>query len=178
MFSVYVMGEWLERGMPPHSGVLYTREGVMSKGSHMSYKADDIARALIQKYIDLKSPTSSMKLQKVLYYSWVEYYREKRKFLFGDYIYAWKFGPVVPSVYHEHRKFAGTPITFCKEPTGKIDGETLQFLSEFAAKYSDYTAGGLVFRTHKPGTPWSETYGEGRKDVIIPFNRIIELERL
>ena len=144
----------------------------------MSYAAEDIARVLIREYIELKSPTTNMKLQKMLYYSWVEYYREKKKYLFDDNIYAWKFGPVVKAVYFNYRVFAAMPITKCDDPQEKIDSDTLNFLSKFAKKYEGHTACGLVFSTHKEGTPWSVIYEEGKKNVIIPFEQIVDLECL
>lgn len=142
----------------------------------MPYTAEDIARVLIQKYIDLKSPTTNMKLQKVLYYAWVEYYKEKREYLFKDSIYAWKFGPVVASVYYNYRIYAALPITKCKLPDSTIGAETIRFLYEFAEKYKDRTASGLTYITHREGTPWHEVYKEGEKDTVIPFKRIVELE--
>ena len=36
-----------------------------------------------------------------------------------------------------------------------------QFLDEFWREYDDYSAWGLVEKTHKSGSPWSKVYNEG-----------------
>lgn len=142
----------------------------------MSHSAEDIARVLIQKYIELDNPTTNMKLQKMLYYSWVNYYKETKEYLFSDKIYAWKFGPVVDSVYYNYRIFAAMPITKVKVPDEEIEKYTVNFLSDFAKENKDRTAGGLVFSTHQEGTPWSKVYKEGEKNTVIPFDLIIDIE--
>lgn len=148
----------------------------MKDMKYMTYNAEDIARVLIREYIKLGSPTTNMKLQKVLYYSWVEYYQKTKKHLFEDKIYAWKFGPVVRDVYFNYRMFAAMPITSCKEPGVNIDDDTTRFLSDFASRYKDRTAGGLVFDAHRDGSPWHEVYKDGEKNIVIPFDRIIDIE--
>jgi len=142
----------------------------------MTYKAIDIARVLVKKFNDLGKPTTSMKLQKVLYYAWAGYYKEEKKPLFTENMYAWKFGPVVKSVYHEYKVFAAMPITRCKSPEEEIDFVTDSFLERFANEYKDRTAGSLMFSTHKEGTPWSDVYMEGKKNIEIPFSRIVDFE--
>jgi len=149
---------------------------VKSQGEGVSYKADNIAKVLIKKYIDMESPTTHMKLQKMLYYSWIEYYKRTGTYLFKDPIHAWRFGPVIKSVYFDYRIFAGAPITMYKDMDEVIDKDTDKFLSDFAEAHKDYTANGLVFRSHRKGTPWDEVYEEGKKDIIIPFDRIVEIE--
>lgn len=142
----------------------------------MSYRAIDIARSLVKKFRDAGSPVTSMKLQKLLYYAWAEYFKEEKKPLFDDPIYAWKFGPVVKPVYHEYKIFAAMPITNCKDPEKEVDYLTDSFLTKFVKRYQHRTANSLVFSTHKEGTPWSEAYEVGKKDIIIPSSWIVEFE--
>lgn len=146
------------------------------RGDWMAYNAQDVAGFLVNTYMDMSRPTSNMKLQKLLYYAWAEYYRENRKYLFENKIYAWRFGPVVPEVYYEYSKYAATPITSPADGHDgrQIDERTKDFLRSFAEKYKDHTAGGLVYKAHHPGGPWSLRYREGSYDTTIPFSLIVE----
>src|SRR3954447_8990596 len=53
---------------------------------------------------------TNMALQKVLYFADGEYIAKERRRLFDDRIEAWEYGPVVPTVYHEFKRFGGQPI--------------------------------------------------------------------
>lgn len=139
--------------------------------------AIDVARFLVQHYIDAKRSITNMKLQKLLYYAWIEFYKSHDgKYLFEDDIYAWKLGPVVPEVYYEYRIYAAMPISITKTPEGKIDDDTETFLRSFADKYKDISARDLVTRSHAPGKPWEKAYKDGHGDTTISFKSIIRLE--
>lgn len=139
--------------------------------------ATDVARFLVQYYIDIKKSVTNMKLQKLLYYAWIEYYtHHDGKYLFKDEIYAWKLGPVVPDVYREYRIFAAMPISMTKKPENSIDEGTQMFLRSFADRYKDTKAMDLVNRSHVPGKPWEKAYKDGHGETAIPFKSIIRLE--
>lgn len=139
--------------------------------------ATDVARFFVQRYIDMGKPATNMKIQKLLYYAWIHYYRRSSgKYLFNDPICAWKFGPVMESVYREYRIFAAMPITFTKEPEHELDGDVIEFLSRFAEDYKDRTASQLVFSTHMNGTSWKKHYDDSNRGQEIPFQDIIEME--
>lgn len=57
-----------------------------------------------------KQPISNLKLQKILYYAWIDYYKRTGNALFLNDICAWQLGPVIPDVYYEFCSYAGTPI--------------------------------------------------------------------
>lgn len=139
--------------------------------------ATDVARFLVQRFIDMGKPATNMKIQKLLYFAWIEYYKKNSgSYLFNDEISAWKFGPVVEPVYREYRIFAAMPITFTEKPAHDL-GETVErFLSEFAMGYRDTTARELVENAHRKGTPWYKNYDDKQRGKVIPFSDIIELE--
>ena len=68
-------------------------------------KGIDIAR-----YILSKIPCTHLKLEKLVYLCFADYLCEKKKKLFDDTIYAFKYGPVVLSVYKTYKKYGGEPI--------------------------------------------------------------------
>lgn len=142
----------------------------------MTYTAIDVAKYIIMYCHKHKRPVSNLKLQKVLYYAWIEYYKETQSELYLDEICAWQLGPVVTNVYYEFCFYAGTPIpndnyNVCLEK----DDETI--LDRILDKYVSIPASVLVDRTHRRGMPWDIVFqnGLGNRDVI-PFSLIKEKE--
>ena len=139
--------------------------------------ATDVARFLVQEFVDIRKSTTNMKLQKLLYFAWIEYYDySKGKYLFDDKFSAWKLGPVIPDVYREYRIFAAMPISFTKPPDNNLDGDVVDFLKGFADRYKDVSASNLISRSHQEGKPWCRVYKEGERNTVIPFESIIRLE--
>lgn len=146
----------------------------------MAYSAMDVAKYTISYYCEQGSPISNLKLQKILYFSWIEYYKQKKQHLFEDSFCAWKFGPVVPDVYYEYCIYAGMPIPdypYDKNPKTLLSGADQNILNPILHRYIGATAHDLVDKTHEEGKPWSVIYqnGEGNRSVI-PFPLIINKE--
>ncbi len=94
-----------------------------------------------------------------------------------DKIEAWKYGPVVPSIYHEFKHYKSKPIT---SKSIVLDGGNWDNLSEPSLTneddkkivkltwklYKDMTPLDLVDLTHRAGTPWSLTYQFGKNMTI------------
>ena len=143
----------------------------------MMHDAEDIARFIVRRSIDIGRPLTNLRLQEYLYLAWIDYYRETNGlYLFDDAIYAWKLGPVVPDVYREYRIFAAMPITITEESIHEPDRELSSFLMSFVERNRSCTDIGLIAGTHRDGTPWKKAYIEGRMDVEIPFPLIIRME--
>ena len=137
----------------------------------MAYSALEIAKYMISYCVHQKRPISNLKLQKMLYYAWIDYYKETGKELFFDRIFAWQLGPVVPETYYEFCSYAGKPIT--KEYTIELDNTDKTIIDLIIEKYIPITAGVLVSRTHEKGKPWDIIYKEGYGDRDeIPFDLI------
>ncbi|MCQ2070885.1 MAG: DUF4065 domain-containing protein [archaeon] len=117
-----------------------------------------------------------MKIQKLLYFAWIEYYKVYGESLFDDRFYAWRYGPVVESVYQEYKSFSAAPIAFVKKPDMQFDKGTIMFLEEFASSHLHDSAGDLVNKTHEAGKPWMKVYRPELPYVEIPFKLIRELE--
>lgn len=141
----------------------------------MWYGALEVARYIITCCSKLDRPVSNLKLQKMLYFVWVEFYKETGRYLFHDEICAWQLGPVVPEVYYEYCSHAGKPIYAFY--SASIDEESGAVLDRIISKYIDIPAYKLVDRTHAPGTAWDVVYKNGLGNRMpIPFNLIIEKE--
>lgn len=137
----------------------------------MVYNAMAVADFIIDRCYKEDRPVSNLQLQKILYFTWVEYYQQTRKTLFWDSICAWQFGPVVPEVYYEYCAYGGRPINIMCET--EILEEDRGILEQIIDKYVIIPVNILVNRTHQQGTAWDITYngGEGNRRVI-PFDLI------
>ncbi len=62
-----------------------------------------VAAYAINRAIEVGSPISNLSLQKILYYIQAAFLVEKNEVAFSEPILAWKYGPVVESVYHEYK---------------------------------------------------------------------------
>lgn len=140
-----------------------------------SYNVTEIAEYIITYFSANQKPISNLKLQNLLYFVWVEYYRMTGKYLFEEEFQAWPLGPSSPIVFHKYAAYGGMPIA--KKYNVDMDWDTIAVIDAALKKYGDLSAGILVGRTHKPNTPWSLIFnnGCGNRDTI-PFNIIIKNE--
>ena len=149
----------------------------MKKDSQIT--ALDVSKFLLS----LKSMTN-LKLQKMIYLVYAEYLDKTGKKLFKDDIIAFKYGPVVPSVYEYYKDNGRNNIQvdkdeeiFAQEITlPMVLARFLQSLDEKNVidsiqttfeKYGQLTASELVAITHRKGTPWDHT---NLNDIITDEN--------
>lgn len=107
-----------------------------------------------------------LKLQKMLYFAQAASLSVYNQNLFKENIEAWKYGPVISSLYHKYKKNLNSPIT---TPTGGyksiVDDQAIEVLNGIWEIFGKYTAGELVEITHNH-SPWKSTYEEGKNNVI------------
>lgn len=154
-------------------GVRQTMHGEDSKEDREVYDAVDIARRMVQISIRDKIPLTNLKLQKLLYYAWMDYYKENRSYLYDNEIQAWTYGPVVPDAYYEFWTNVSNIIRYTRAPSEEIDPVTDEFLGRTLKKYRGVSTSSLVDMTHGENTPWSKHYKRGRKEEI-PFQTMID----
>lgn len=141
----------------------------------MTYSALDVAKYTVNYCTRKSQPVSNLKLQKMLYFMWIDYYKSTGEELFADDICAWRLGPVVPDVYYEYCSYAGRPISLQLE--SNIENCDEERLSHIINCYLPIPASVLVDKTHAKDKPWDIVYqdGIGNRDVI-PFALIKRLE--
>ena len=100
-----------------------------------------------------------------------------------DRVEAWRYGPVIPSVYHSFKSYKANPITEKtvvmewdeeKETprfvTPELKNEDARIIVEMVWKrYRNFSDGEMVDLMHKEGTPWYWCYAEN-ENRIIPDN--------
>ena len=73
----------------------------------MSYNVLDVSRYIINYCNENYYLISNLKLQKILYFVQAFFLEAKNEECFREEIESWDFGPVVPEVYREYRKYDG-----------------------------------------------------------------------
>lgn len=141
----------------------------------MAYQALDVAKYIVTYSNQQNKSVSNLKLQKILYFTWIDYFKKTKSHLFEDHICAWGFGPVVPAVYRRFCIYAGEPIN--RDYKAEIKPEDADTLNDIIDQYLDLSASELVSKSHEENHPWHRIYnnGEGRQSQI-PFELIVELE--
>jgi uncharacterized phage-associated protein len=155
------------------------------------YSAIAVANWFINRKKTDQCDITHLKIQKLLYYAQGWHLAYFDTVLFEDAIFAWKYGPVIHSIYNalkivdkeqqiieliygyliDNGKYIPA-ISYIDQD----DKETLIFLDEFWSSYSKYNPWMLVNSTHQAGTPWTqviEAYNSGKS-----FNDIIPIELL
>ena len=137
------------------------------------YNAMQVADYIIDYCTKKGEPISNLKLQKLLYFLWVEFYKKYQRSLFSDSMYAWQFGPVVPDVYYEYCTYGGRPINLKCET--EIEEEDKKDLERIIDEYRLIPVNELVNRTHQQDTAWYSVYDGGKGNhQKIPFDILID----
>ena len=151
-----------------------------------SYTSDHVANYFIQKAAKEDYPIDLLKLTKLCYlaYGWVLALMERR--LFNEEVQAWRFGPVIPSVYHSFKHFEKNEITqltptifividendnsneqAIKYYLIKDDTKEGEILSIVWDTYKNHTGNNLIAMTHRAGGPWAESYNPQKRGTVI-----------
>ena len=164
----------------------------------MPYDSKAIANEILNIAQDRGASVSHMKLHKLLYYAHGWHLAIQKRPLLDERIEAWKFGPVVPSVYHEFKgvgsgviESRALDVSFLDDGEMKVyepfiatshdsspdeDEFAKRLLERIWSLYGKYTALQLSDATHKPGTPWDKIHSQygDVKNIDIPDDLIQE----
>ena len=97
-----------------------------------------------------------------------------------DRVEAWKYGPVIPSVYHSFKQYKDKPITektvimewdeqkgLAHYVTPELEDKEAKKIVEFVwNRYKGFSESEMVSLTHKDGTPWALCYVPNMNAVI------------
>lgn len=156
----------------------------------MAIDARAVANEFLQYASDEGSSLDPLKLQKLIYFAHGWHLAIRNEPLLDEFIEAWQYGPVVPSVYHEFKRYGngsiGEPARDLKFIGGKLtfvpfdlteeyreNPEHLQFTQQLLKKiwetYKKFSGLTLSNLTHISGSPWDQTWSkaEGRKNATI-----------
>ena len=147
----------------------------------MPYSATLIALAFVKKGIESGKFVTQMKLQKMVYFAHGYHLAKYGTPLIVEEFQAWKFGPVVPSIYQAYRFYGSKPITNLDYIMADLSSAAIYALDAAALDAIEYTwkvtenitAEALSNWTHQPESPWYEVYNPDVFSIPIS-NRSIE----
>lgn len=166
----------------------------------MAYSSKAVANYLLDLAEEEGQSLSPMKLQKLVYFAHGWHLAVVGVPLVHEQVEAWKWGPVIRSLYYEFREFgnqsiSGRAIHFSMDGPGFEFDQTTPSIDEEAADaedanrakallkkvwdvYKEFTAIQLSKMTHEVGSPWDKVFqkysGDPPKGTDIPEDSIRE----
>jgi uncharacterized phage-associated protein len=137
----------------------------MGEGPPWNPKA--MANLFLDWFDQRRQRITPLKLQKCLYFCHADYLQNTGVPLVSEEFEAWRYGPVLPSVFQAFKHYAGQeidgratrfdPATLASTcPVATLDSEQYSVLREIFDLYAPVDGGYLSSVSHRPGGPWSE----------------------
>ena len=124
-----------------------------------------LSNNFVMKALQDKISLSPMKLQKLIYFTYRDYLQSADNQLFSESISAWKYGPVVESVYNHFKPFGSKSIdkfyrnsagvVFVLSESSEVFGNVIRSIW---GKYRFFSGIDLSKITHRPGTAWYKAW--------------------
>lgn len=135
----------------------------------MSISALRAANTIIERSLENGQMVDQLKLQKLLYLAQGISLAVRDEPLFSDKIEAWRYGPVVRSVYNAAKFHGAAPIAALlpgvylgPRTISPDDGESNAVIAETLRAYGKLQGVQLVALTHRPGLPEGEPWVQAR----------------
>jgi uncharacterized phage-associated protein len=128
------------------------------------YDAATVANRFIELAEQQNRRLTPMQLIKLTYIAHGFSLAINRRPLIKQPVEAWRYGPVIPSLYRRMKSFGADGVDRPLSPvfgglrSEQIDPSDLAIIDEVFAKYGKLTGVQLSYLTHKRGTPWERTY--------------------
>lgn len=135
-----------------------------------------IANYIVSNWSD-KVEITNLKLNKLVYYSYVESLRKLGRPLFDDAIEAWQYGSVEPTVYQAFSPHGRNRIQATNEPA-ELDATSKKIVHSVMEKLGNLPAFDLVALSHKPGGAWANVYSPEKDNVITPETILASVDGL
>ena len=159
-----------------------------AKITERGYPAEAAANFFIEIAHKKGQKITHLKIQKITYiaHGWCLALLDRP--LLDEEPQAWKYGPVIKSLYHALKRYGSSPVTeqisLPALKGGKVIDKTpripetekdlLDLLKKVWDVYSEATAAQLVEATHRKNTPWDQVYDENEISSQIPHSLIAE----
>ncbi|MEZ5001866.1 MAG: DUF4065 domain-containing protein [Chitinophagales bacterium] len=118
-----------------------------------------VANYFIDKSIsEGRNDLTPMKLIKLVYIAHGWHLAINNEVLIDENAEAWRYGPVIPSVYNKFKHFKNNNISMkCSDNTA-INDVSIPLLDKVWDVYKNYSGVQLSAKTHEVGTPWYITW--------------------
>lgn len=123
-------------------------------------------------------------LQKILFYSYVNYARVYKEPMFQESFYAWKNGPVVPMIYDNYNIYQDGHMKMSNKEELLTDNVKIKILETWYCALINKDIKKIIDKTHNGRensgpTPWAKHYSNDLIQIIttdydkIPFDEIL-----
>ena len=138
-----------------------------------AHDARNVASRLIRLGIEGSRPRDPLQIIKLTYLSHGWMLGLYGRALSEQPVLAWKYGPVIPDVYHGLKRYGSSVIQAPGDfPEGTFDELEDDLIGQVSDLYSKFTGIQLSQLTHAVGTPWYIVWSERGQNSIIPNEMI------
>lgn len=131
---------------------------------YRTYSAIDVAYVLLQKAKEQGKHFTNLQLQKLVYVCHgVSLAHFDRPLILED-VHAWKYGPVIPSVYFKFKQYGSQTIDESAEV--ELDKDSLAIVQQVVTTLGDYSGPQLIELTHRNGSPWHKIWNSESFQII------------
>lgn len=123
------------------------------------YNCFDIAKQFLKLAKEDGEVLEPMKLLKLTYIAHGWYLGFYDKPLMKNSVQAWKYGPVIPELYHVTKRFGFRNVdleTIELYSENKLNDKDQSFVKTIWNAYKKFTGPELSIKTHMKNTPWDE----------------------
>jgi uncharacterized phage-associated protein len=138
------------------------------------YNAVAVANYFVQRALMDNADMTPIKLVKLTYIAHGWYLAiTAGKPLIGEAVVAWRYGPIIQSVYHAFKKYGREQITslefdYCNRIATIEDRKAKEILDRVWSVYKDFTGPQLSALTHRTGSPWDKVrHLDDGKSLVI-----------
>lgn len=134
--------------------------------------ATSVANEFIRVAAGKQQSLTPLQLMKLVYiaHGWSLAIRQQP--LIREEIQAWRYGPVIPHLYHLIKRWGRGAISetlnsgYTRTPPHITSTEVRSFINEVFERYGWLSGPALSNLTHMPGTPWHRTFVDGQNRRI------------
>lgn len=127
------------------------------------YKPEKIANYFLSKF-GQDNDITPMKLVKLVYIAHGWYLGMTGEALISENPEAWKYGPVVPSIYHTFKSYGSSPIKKTFNSEIELPEDIKKLLDKIWDVYGRYNAIELSSMTHQENTPWHRVWNDASNE--------------
>lgn len=133
----------------------------------MPYSASLIAYVFVKKGIEEDNFVTQMKLQKMVYFAQGYYLAKYGVPLIQEEFEAWRYGPVIPSIYRTYKLYGSEPIfdaglvdnlSTLEQQLLKLETKAIEAINYTWEVTKNLSANNLSAWTHTEGSPWHNAY--------------------
>lgn len=131
-----------------------------------------LANTILMRSFDEGIPITPLKLQKLIFFVYSRYLCKYNEPLFSEQFCAWRYGPVLQSIYYEFNAFGANSITrFARDAVGDVyvvnscETNIIDIINSVWSDFGRMTAAQLSNLTHQKGSAWDIAKEKGRRYI-------------